>query len=366
MIQGDSPTISGAFSIFLDLLRFYAAICVVVFHASFGWFGEVYTVGFIHGHDAVIVFFVLSGFVISHSQNRNRRSFREFIIARLARLSATLIPAIVVTLLCTAFVVYHNQELAQSLLKPMELARYIVCLAYVQNIWFRNFTPGFNGPFWSLSYEFFYYFIFAAATLLATRRLRWIAATTISIVAGPSILLLMPAWIFGVVVHRTSASHIQVRYRLVVRTFGVVGILVSFGLLFTGWRYPDHPGTPPLNFASSFISDGFFAFSVAAWLGFARSILTFDASKKFIKAARRLGDLTFPIYVFHFPVLAVLAALGGAETVVVGPQNRLGLILALTSTTILSLLAEQLRPSLDRLIRIVLGRTAIHLSGIRR
>ena len=100
----------------LDFVRGLAALVVLVNHAR-GFvmkapadlesrpdvlgLGYYFLTGF--GHQAVMVFFVLSGFFISrsilHLIAREQWTWRRYLISRMARLWAVLIPALLLTLL---------------------------------------------------------------------------------------------------------------------------------------------------------------------------------------------------------------------------------------------------------------------------
>ncbi|PAY17878.1 hypothetical protein CKO51_19505 [Rhodopirellula sp. SM50] len=346
----EASPISGSFSVFLDLLRIYAALCVFVCHAEFGWFGDLSIPGFLEGHDAVVVFFVLSGFVIAYSQNQNRREFTDFVIARLTRLYVTLLPALFLTVACTMAVAYLNPSLSESLFKSFESLRYVVCLLFLQELWFRNLTPGFNGPLWSLSYELFYYILFAAATLIRVRWLRSVSVLLIAVIAGPNILLLLPAWLIGVAVLRLESR----RPRNVVAQWMLllVGMVVGAVLVHGGLGFPHREGRPPLNYSSAFVTDWILAASVGMILFAMRGLLRTGASPIVMRVARRLGDLTFPVYIFHFPLLAFFAALSGAESFNRGPINLLGIGCAFVASVALGLISERFRPRLASMIKL--------------
>jgi peptidoglycan/LPS O-acetylase OafA/YrhL len=141
----------------LDALRFYAALSVVIQHIRFSpsdWYGEPRlpdTIGrfFINGTDAVNLFFVLSGFLITYlllaeRQNTGSVSVRGFYLRRILRiwpvyfliigLSAFVLPAIVPG--------YHsplaaNPALAFLLLLFMGNFAFVVFFPYapLEHIW---------------------------------------------------------------------------------------------------------------------------------------------------------------------------------------------------------------------------------------
>ena len=64
---------NNTLSTYLDGVRFFAAFIVFASHASYDRsFGQWLEFFRIHGHDGVVVFFVLSGFVICYVVDKNR------------------------------------------------------------------------------------------------------------------------------------------------------------------------------------------------------------------------------------------------------------------------------------------------------
>src|SRR5215831_20934769 len=89
---------TSALSLYLDALRFAAAVTVFLSHygrarISGGLFWHFIS----YGHIAVLVFFVLSGFVIASVTETRERSFENYALSRIARLYSVIIPAFVLT-----------------------------------------------------------------------------------------------------------------------------------------------------------------------------------------------------------------------------------------------------------------------------
>src|SRR5690349_12335860 len=95
MMAAAPRSISQRESIYLDLVRALAAFFVVLDHAP-----TLFDLPWIPrwGHQAVIVFFVLSGYVISNVADTRETDARRFLIARLARLWSVLVPAAILIL----------------------------------------------------------------------------------------------------------------------------------------------------------------------------------------------------------------------------------------------------------------------------
>ncbi len=86
-----------SFSVYLDALRFCAAFLVVMSHFAYPRFTEgrwVWIRELNIGSDAVIVFFVLSGLVISYSAQNKLGMPRQYAFDRLTRLFSVALPAL--------------------------------------------------------------------------------------------------------------------------------------------------------------------------------------------------------------------------------------------------------------------------------
>jgi peptidoglycan/LPS O-acetylase OafA/YrhL len=85
---------SRAFSLYLDAVRFTAAMLVLLYHAS-----VIHKTGTIItslGHEGVVIFFVLSGFVIAYVADTRKQDFRGFMVDRGARIySVAIFPAFI-------------------------------------------------------------------------------------------------------------------------------------------------------------------------------------------------------------------------------------------------------------------------------
>ena len=89
-------------SLYLDLIRFFAAAMVFVTHASYerftgGWMREIGLGSF--GNDAVVVFFVLSGLVIAYVCHAREKTLRDYALSRAARIYSVVIPCLLLTVI---------------------------------------------------------------------------------------------------------------------------------------------------------------------------------------------------------------------------------------------------------------------------
>jgi peptidoglycan/LPS O-acetylase OafA/YrhL len=216
-------------SVLLDLVRAIAALLVCLEH----WRNLLY-VGYrqiaMHrsllavpyvmtgaGHQAVVIFFVLSGYLISGSifrmTQRGEWSWKLYLTHRLVRLWIVLVPALLLGALLDnlgvqlhlAPALYAGQtgtHMLGDIAKSFRLPIFFGNLFFLQTILVPAF--GSNGPMWSLANEFWYYVLFPCA-FLALRKGTSVGARILNILVfllcarfvGRDILQLFPLWLLG-------------------------------------------------------------------------------------------------------------------------------------------------------------------------
>jgi peptidoglycan/LPS O-acetylase OafA/YrhL len=160
----------------LDVVRALAALYVVMNHvvAHAQLTGPIYLI-FKWGPEAVIVFFLLSGFVIFHNEkHRVRGGLVGYYTRRLRRIYPTLMVAFALSAVLAL--------LGGTLAARFDLRELLLNLASMQDLDFKpgNIVLPFlgNGPLWSLSYEVAFYLVFPAI-MVAYRRGRGLALTAV-------------------------------------------------------------------------------------------------------------------------------------------------------------------------------------------
>ena len=310
-----------AFSIYLDLTRFLAALVVFIVHAGYERFTDGLPILWRlqdFGNDAVMVFFVLSGFVIAYVADQKEKTIPDYVASRLARLYSVGLPALVLTVLLDAIgtqispAEYDGWWFTAS----YPALRFIVNLFFANELWFLSIRAFSNGPYWSLGYEFWYYVLFAASFFLRGR-VRIAAVAVLCLLIGPKILLLFPIWLLGVwVYHRIKSQPVR-------STWGC-SLFVGSMVLYALFRQLDGPERL-LALTTRGLGDAF-VLNQLGWSGmFASSYITgLLVALNFMGAAalapplgrlllplekpiRYLAGFTFPLYLFHYPLLQFLA-----------------------------------------------------------
>lgn len=159
-------------------LRGVAAVWVVLFHLLGPGVDAVTRAGYL----GVDIFFILSGFVLSHVYFRKqgfltRPGYVRFLLTRLARIYplhlATLMLLLVVIAAFPGFIQYFRPG-------SFTLAAFIANVLLIQN-WGGHPELGWNRPTWSLSAEWFAYLLFPLYILLLRRLNHWSVSLTIAL-----------------------------------------------------------------------------------------------------------------------------------------------------------------------------------------
>ena len=174
----------------LEAVRGLAALYVVLFHALPQ---KIYLLGinigvfFRFGPEAVIIFFVLSGFVIKYTWEKSKdKSFKSYFIRRFIRLY---VPLAFVFLLAYLIKCYQAGALANPEWKT--LLGNIFMLQDVISQKPHVIVPAYlgNGVLWSLSYEWWFYMLFfVLATKIESPKLNKVV-TILTITAAASYLI---------------------------------------------------------------------------------------------------------------------------------------------------------------------------------
>lgn len=293
-------------SIYMDFLRIFAALVVAAMHIFSFVFPSYLNKAYHYAHSAVVVFFVLSGFVIAYTTNVKNRGIRQYAVARLSRLYSILIPALIISLLIELFLKQFNPETYLIINRGNTLIRYLLSLFYINEIWFFSSAPPINAPLWSLSYEFSYYLLFGLYFFKnEIKYFNYILIFSIFVI-GPKILLLMPIWLFGVLVFKTPQFKVSTR-KCLFFSF----LFLFFGIFFINFipSLPKSIGTSPLFFSAGFITDFITGICFALSLWFFPNVKLFNVNtQRFYHYIRKISDLTFPIYILHFPLINLYKA----------------------------------------------------------
>ncbi len=301
------------YSLYLDLVRALAAFVVIIDHAP-----PLFDMPSAPrlGHQAVMVFFVLSGLVISHVAESRETTARVFLVSRFARLWSVLVPALALTIVCDlagrtfgtvpdAYAAVHHD---------FPLIRAGAILLFLSESWV-SIDPFSNGVVWSLCAEFWYYILFAAWVFVPAGRWRAGAVTGAMVLAGPKAVLLLPVWLMGVALQRSQ--------RLFALPVPVAAILFVAGLGLAAWVMTTTSYNGPIGFMQHNVSpwvvdhlgqarvfwyDWLFGLVVTAHLCGGRRIAEYLPLEAARGAIRWCAGISFAAYLFHAPLLQFFSA----------------------------------------------------------
>ncbi len=215
-------------SLYLDLLRFLAALVVFAQHLSWQHFsaGLLWQIG-PYGAQAVIVFFVLSGYLIGYVTDRPGATARGYALDRAARIYSVALPAMLLTFVLDAVGQHLRPELfADGWFNGDEpiVSQFLRNALFLNQIWFTNTYPGSNVPYWSMGYEVWYYIAFGVFMFLP-RGWGMLAALAALGIVGPRVAAMFPVWLLGFGVYHLHARGLPRRRALGVALFAGAPIL---------------------------------------------------------------------------------------------------------------------------------------------
>jgi peptidoglycan/LPS O-acetylase OafA/YrhL len=325
---------------FLDGARGLAALYVLLFHARWlMWegFTEGYSAHpalyslpaklvayalllFYYGHQAVIFFFVLSGFVIHLRYARQFQadiiSARFDLIPYLRRRIRRLYPPLLLSLLIT----FTTDSVGRQLYAPMyngtthyvlinnvgslfDLQRLAGGLTMVPNApeW------GSNIPLWSLRLEWFFYLLYPLFWWIGKRSM-WLATAILVTLCGLSLFMgsgglltvaqnvfaLMLVWWFGVLLAEIYVGRIKIGFsRLAPLGLGLLVLPLT---------------VEPFMTMQSTLRDLLWGVGFSGLLAALFAWRNRGGSLRLLEQLKPLGDMSFTLYVIHFPILFLVSA----------------------------------------------------------
>lgn len=307
-------------SAYLNLARFTAAMVVLASHFAYvRYTGGSYL--FIRdlnlGSDAVVVFFVLSGLVISFSADQKDKSIGSFLFLRMTRLYSVAIPALIFTYILDQ-IGSKNYALAYEgwWFNDISIWKMLLSGLSFTNEWDLNIVRlGTNGPYWSLSYEFAYYIMFAFAYYLRG----WKRAALIFFVVyitGPRIWVLYPVWLMGCLAYKIIKQDAPWSNFLVFICIFIPPLLYIAALInaipvqvlaFCNDIFGTGFIKGYLRFSDEFIWNNFLGIlTMVHFVGISKLKLARPRSTQLINW---LSGATFSIYIMHYPLLQLINAL---------------------------------------------------------
>lgn len=300
---------------YLHIVRGLAALLVVFFHSKYVFWvgGTIYNkeIG-LHsfgdyaifaadmlsscGKECVIVFFILSAFVIKHSFSSHHYSWANFYKLRVIRIYwpflFSLLFSILILFLC---VNYINPEIQRTNFRDYntrlgDAYNGLSAVQVIKTIFFIEYGEyaGFNYAYWSLGHELIFYLLFPVYNVMK-RNAKLITAAiliTLFILTGSTVFYYQVFFVAGLLLYDYFFNHSEkpvIKYKIIYQLLLAVFFIA-------------------VNVTNRVISE---KFSDAVTLIF--SFFIFDYILYFLKRKNnllmKLGDISYSLYLNHLPLL---------------------------------------------------------------
>jgi peptidoglycan/LPS O-acetylase OafA/YrhL len=327
----DAPKRGSKASVFLDVIRGGAAILVAVGHARFllledaaslpsmGTPQMVFYFLTTLGPTAVMIFFVLSGFLVGGrvwtTISENGWNWKEYAIARISRLYVVLIPAIVIgvplDLLGSHFLGWtapyrvpdYGSMLPESVrgaITPTIIAGNAI---FLQEILVP--TVGSNHPLWSLTNEGWYYAIFPLMVLLFARLSHLKKAIVVAFLLAAFAFLPFSISLLGLVWLMGAGVALLPRLRRPTWLIALSSVALLGFLLGTSAKFIQVPGAAYAGYVSAYVVGSLVSLCLFGSL----CLLDGPAPTVLAKPAGFFSKISYTLYLVHTPMMVVLAAL---------------------------------------------------------
>ncbi|MDE3106179.1 MAG: acyltransferase [Acidobacteriota bacterium] len=265
------------------------------------------------GHQAVIVFFVLSGLLVGQVVLRDVEngtwSWKNYLTHRMVRLWLVLLPALLLGLFWDrlglamqhAYPWYSGNYLRlmyppDLIVRHLSLSTFLANCAFLQKIIRPEF--GTNSPLWSLSNEFWYYILFPCCVLALHRKTRpvarvayGLAAVAIAIFVGHVIASYFLVWLGGVVLLKLPLHQFGRMQRL--------AATVVYFAMFTACA--------PLSKQFGGPADALLAILTVAYVWMLYGTREQAKETHASVLARQGARFSYTLYLVHFPLLYFIA-----------------------------------------------------------
>jgi peptidoglycan/LPS O-acetylase OafA/YrhL len=301
----------------LDSLRGLSAIIVLIAHAHQIFIASFFPlfsgIGEVLAQSAVMIFFVLSGFLIGKSLTRNyvdnnSLDIQRYFFDRFNRIYPPLIFSlfIVVTLYLLAPYFFYSKTNSFVLAQNYELTKdgYFVDIpSLIGSTFFLNGflteTLPSNSPLWSLSYEVWYYVI--AAMMFKSNSRKWCLMTIILILSlsilNPKFLIHSTIWFSGLllcIIHNNKMNFSARKTKYTSAFFFLSSIIFAALFIiakFTGKNFILPPGISII------------VFKVFLGVGFAVYLYRILSNQtRFIEYFSKSSAYSYTLYIIHFPI----------------------------------------------------------------
>lgn len=262
------------------------------------------------GRESVIIFFILSGYVIAYTTEIKQQLFKDYMVARCARIYSVALPVLLIAFFLNYIGNAYSGHPSTPSYQVAKAYLYIPFhLLFLGELWNFSEVPPWLVPYWSLGYEVWYYIFFAALYYFSSYK-RIMIAGIVFLILGHKLWLLMPIWMSGVLLfHWQNKCPMSVK---LARLGCAASVLALCIYKYFGWDnnlqavsiaiWPFE--SLALGSASRYLADYFVSILVLMNFYCAR-YAEFFVLEKFSKVIRSISSYTFTLYLVHMLVIAM-------------------------------------------------------------
>lgn len=308
--------LSPAKSDFLNMLRWMAAMVVVVGHAdmylgqfgggeparwaSFGYLGK-------HSHAAVMVFFVLSGYVVAYATDKKaakgNHAFSSYFLDRWSRIYSVLLVALAFTAALDLVGRFLSRYYSDPAFLPQHqyVFRLLANLFALQGVQGYRIQFGSNPALWSIGYEFSFYMMFGLFHFRQQLFKRaWMAPLLVAFILallGWKMAVYFVIWLMGVLAYKASVRTTMQQHGLSDWQFLLILLLANHFIVFD-----DVLKLPEVcrDVLFGLILALMLSFNLAGRVGASARMVTFNSY---------MADFSYSLYAFHMPLIFFLCSM---------------------------------------------------------
>ncbi|MFK8115054.1 MAG: acyltransferase family protein [Rubripirellula sp.] len=289
-----------------DFLRIVLALLVLRWHANLVGWDWILKADLLTGTAAVECFFVISGFLIFKSWDRSK-GLGDYTRKRARRI----LPAYVFVILACAILLASVSTLSASeYFSNSQVYRYIGAhlsfFGFLQStlpgVFESNVVQYVNGPLWTIKIEVMFY---AVVPIIA-----WLARRTGVVSLFTVIYLLSTVW-------RLGFEHLEVPtgqrlYEVLGRQLpGQMSFFVAGGAIFHFFElFQKHAHRLLALSVPILILHSYYALPWLYPAALAIAVLYVAVAAPYLGNFGRYGDFSYGLYIYHYPILQTIAAVG--------------------------------------------------------
>jgi peptidoglycan/LPS O-acetylase OafA/YrhL len=307
----------------LEILRFFCSLAVLVFHYQFfsylnyrkfnfhvteAPYYSFLSIFYNYGNYAVMVFFSISGFIFywkySNKISNKEIDFKKYFIFRFSRLY----PLHLLTLLIVlAFQYLYQSNSPSFFVYPKNDLYHFLLQIFMASEWGFQKGHSFNGPIWSVSAEMLIYGVFFfgikrfGVSFKQSFIILFLSFVAFKLMKLPASVIRCLLYFYGGVFSAIAFNYFNTRNtKKIFDFFSIAFVLISPIIIFILSKYETK------HLLSNYLKF-YVPFFIYVFVSFVK------VNPRFSKMIEISGNMTYSIYLIHFPVMLIIATFFSAS-----------------------------------------------------